>query len=277
MIEVKKVSKTYGRQAVIRDVTWSVRKGEFWGLIGPNGSGKTTLLNLISGVERPDAGEISLDGSPLTSYGRKALSRKIAVLQQDGLPPVSYSVRDVVEMGRFPYQDWRGREKDGPEGSRRLLGEIMDKLELSALEHRPLSALSGGQRQRAALGKVMAQQPELVLLDEPTTYLDLRYQMQFMELVSGWQREEGLTVVAVMHDLNLAALFCDRLLVLSEGCIVAEGPPEDILSAAMVDKVYQVKAHRVPHPDSGVPQLLLQRRKAESGDAKGIGSGETGG
>lgn len=123
----------------------------------------------------------------------------------------------------------------------------------------------------------MAQQPELVLLDEPTTYLDLRYQMQFMELVSGWQREEGLTVVAVMHDLNLAALFCDRLLVLSEGCVVAEGPPEDILSAAMVDKVYQVKAHRVPHPDSGVPQLLLQRRKAESGEAKGIRSGETGG
>ncbi|MGG2994826.1 ABC transporter ATP-binding protein [Paenibacillus macerans] len=277
MIEVKKVSKTYGRQAVIRDVTWSVRKGEFWGLIGPNGSGKTTLLNLISGVERPSAGEIALDGRPLTSYGRKALSRKIAVLQQDGLPPVSYSVRDVVEMGRFPYQDWRGREKDGPEGSRRLLGEIMDKLELSALEHRPLSALSGGQRQRAALGKVMAQQPELVLLDEPTTYLDLRYQMQFMELVAGWQREEGLTVVAVMHDLNLAALFCDRLLVLSEGCVVAEGPPEDILSAAMVDRVYQVKAHRVPHPDSGVPQLLLQRRKAESGEAKGDWGGETGG
>lgn len=277
MIEVKKLSKTYGRQAVLHDVAWSVRKGEFWGLIGPNGSGKTTLLNLISGVERPDAGGIMLEGRPLSSYDRKALSRKIAVLQQDGLPPVSYSVRDVVEMGRFPYQDWRGREKDGPEDTRRLLGEIMDKLELTALENRPLSALSGGQRQRAALGKVMAQQPELVLLDEPTTYLDLRYQMQFMELVAGWQREEGLTVVAVMHDLNLAALFCDRLLVLSEGRIVAEGTPEDILSTAMVEKVYQVKAHRVPHPDSGVPQLLLQRRKAESGDAKGDWSGETGG
>ncbi|MGZ7441839.1 ABC transporter ATP-binding protein [Paenibacillus sp. TH7-28] len=277
MIEVKKLSKTYGRQAVLRDVSWSVRKGEFWGLIGPNGSGKTTLLNLISGVERPDAGEIALEGQLLSSYGRKALSRKIAVLQQDGLPPVSYSVRDVVEMGRFPYQDWRGREKDGPEDTRRLLGEIMDKLELTALENRPLSALSGGQRQRAALGKVMAQQPELVLLDEPTTYLDLRYQMQFMELVSGWQREEGLTVVAVMHDLNLAALFCDRLLVLSEGRIVAEGPPQDILSTALVEEVYQVKAHRVPHPDSGVPQLLLQRRKAESGEAKGDWSGETGG
>ncbi|MCM3699879.1 ABC transporter ATP-binding protein [Paenibacillus macerans] len=276
MIEVKKLFKTYGRQAVLRDVSWCVRKGEFWGLIGPNGSGKTTLLNLISGVERPDAGEIALEGQPLSSYGRKALSRKIAVLQQDGLPPVSYSVRDVVEMGRFPYQDWRGREKDGPEATRRLLGEIMDKLELTALEDRPLSALSGGQRQRAALGKVMAQQPELVLLDEPTTYLDLRYQMQFMELVAGWQREEGLTVVAVMHDLNLAALFCDRLLVLSEGRIVAEGPPQDILSTAMVEEVYQVKAHRVPHPDSGVPQLLLQRRKAESGDAKGDWSGETG-
>lgn len=260
MIEVSGVSKAYGRQAVLHEVNWRVRPGEFWGLIGPNGSGKTTLLNLLSGVEKPDAGEIALAGRPLPSYTRKALSRKIAVLQQDGLPPVAYRVREVVEMGRFPYQDWRGREKDGAAESGRLVNEIMDRLELKALEDRPLSVLSGGQRQRAALGKVMAQQPELVLLDEPTTYLDLRYQMQFMELVADWQREEGLTVVSVMHDLNLAALFCDRLLVMNGGRIVAQGPPNEILSPETVEAVFAVKSHQVVHPDKGVPQLLLRRQ-----------------
>ncbi|MGG6313892.1 ABC transporter ATP-binding protein [Paenibacillus macerans] len=264
MIEVTGVSKAFGRQAVLHEVDWRVRPGEFWGLIGPNGSGKTTLLNLISGVEKPDAGRISLHGRQLASYARKALSRKVAVLQQDGLPPVAYGVREVVEMGRFPYQDWRGKEKDGALGSRRLIDEIMERLDLKGLEQRPLNVLSGGQRQRAALGKVMAQQPELVLLDEPTTYLDLRYQMQFMELIADWRREEGLTVVSVMHDLNLAALFCDRLLVMGEGRIVAQGPPEEILSPDMIRTVFGVHAHRVAHPDMGVPQLLLRREQAQS-------------
>ncbi|MFD1179015.1 ABC transporter ATP-binding protein [Paenibacillus puldeungensis] len=257
MIEITGVSKAYGRQHVLKDVYWRVQAGEFWGLIGPNGSGKTTLLNLISGVEQPDAGSIMLQGAPLSSYTRKSLSRKMAVLQQDGLPRVAYPVREVVEMGRFPYQDWRGREKH--EDNVRLVEGIMEKLELTELADRPLSVLSGGQRQRAALGKVMAQQPELVLLDEPTTYLDLRYQIQFMELIADWQKQDGLTVVSVLHDLNLAALFCDRLLVISEGGIVAQGPPDEILTEKMIEEVFGVKSHLVVHPDTKTPQLLLQR------------------
>lgn len=257
MIEITGVSKAYGRQYVLKDVHWRVQAGEFWGLIGPNGSGKTTLLNLISGVEQPDTGSIKLDGEPLPSYTRKSLSRKMAVLQQDGLPRVAYPVREVVEMGRFPYQDWRGREKH--EDNVRLVEGIMEKLELTELADRPLSVLSGGQRQRAALGKVMAQQPELVLLDEPTTYLDLRYQIQFMELIADWQKQDGLTVVSVLHDLNLAALFCDQLLVISEGRIVTQGPPDEVLTEKMIEEVFGVKSHLVVHPDTKTPQLLLQR------------------
>lgn len=257
MIEITGVSKAYGRQYVLKDVHWRVQAGEFWGLIGPNGSGKTTLLNLISGVEQPDTGSIKLDGEPLPSYTRKSLSRKMAVLQQDGLPRVAYPVREVVEMGRFPYQDWRGREKH--EDNVRLVEGIMEKLELTELADRPLSVLSGGQRQRAALGKVMAQQPELVLLDEPTTYLDLRYQIQFMELIADWQKQDGLTVVSVLHDLNLAALFCDQLLVISEGRIVTQGPPDEVLTEKMIEEVFGVKSHLVVHPDKKTPQLLLQR------------------
>ncbi|MNZ98125.1 Hemin import ATP-binding protein HmuV [compost metagenome] len=161
-------------------------------------------------------------------------------------------------MGRFPFQDWRGREKGGNADD--LLNQIMNRLELQELAGRPLSVLSGGQRQRVALGKVMAQQPEVLLLDEPTTYLDIRYQMQFMDLIASWQREEGLTVVAVMHDLNLASLYCDRLLILSAGKVIAEGTPDEILVPETIEAVFDVKSHTVNHPDTGVPQLLLQKR-----------------
>lgn len=263
MIEASGVAKAFGRLEVLKDVDWRVGPGEFWGLIGPNGSGKTTLLNLISGVEQPDAGSIMLGGRPLAAYSRKELSRKVAVLQQDGLPPVAFTVREVVEMGRFAHQDWRGKEIEGAEAGRRLIDGIMERLDLKELERRPLSVLSGGQRQRVALGKVMAQQPELVLLDEPTTYLDLRYQMQFMEMVADWQREAGLTVVSVMHDLNLAALFCSHLLVMSGGRIVAQGAPEEMLSPEMVAAVFGVRAHQVSHPDSDLPQLLLRRERLQ--------------
>ncbi|MEF2967018.1 ABC transporter ATP-binding protein [Paenibacillus sp. M1] len=257
MIEVKDAAKSYGRLQALRGINWKVEPGEFWGIIGPNGSGKSTLLSLISGIEAPDSGEIALSGRPLVSYGRKELSRKLAVLQQDGLPQVDFTVREIIEMGRFPFQDWLGRETG--DSAEKLMQEIMDRLELDGLADRPLASLSGGQRQRAALGKVMAQQPEIVLLDEPTTYLDIRYQMQFMELVAGWQRDEGLTVIAVMHDLNLASLYCDHLLVLHGGEVAGLGTPAEILLPETVEAVFDVKSYSVVHPDTGGPQILLQK------------------
>lgn len=257
MLEVKQVSKSYGRQSALKHIDWRVKEGEFWGVIGPNGSGKSTLLNLLSGTEAADSGEVLLSDKPVRSYRSKELSRRLAVLQQDGLPPISFTVREVLEMGRYPFQNWRGADIE--ENAEVILEDIMRRLDLTSLADRPLSSLSGGQRQRAALGKVMAQQPEIVLLDEPTTFLDVRYQLQFMELVEAWRQQEGLTVIAVMHDLNLASLYCDSLLVLDQGEVAGSGSSQQIMTPQLIERIFTVNAYSVPHPDHGEPQLLYRK------------------
>lgn len=247
-----------GHKIVLRNLDLKIGQGQFIGIIGPNGSGKTTLLHTISGVEKIESGEARIDGKPVQSYKRKELARKLAVLQQDGIPNIGYPVEDVIEMGRFPFLDWLGRDQS-PD-ARQVMDRIMTRLELDSLAARPLDELSGGQKQRVALGKVMAQQPRILLLDEPTTYLDIRYQLQFMELVSQWQKEEDLTVVAVMHDLNLASMYCDRLVVLQAGSIAAEGTPQEILTPDNLGRVFGVQSALAEHPDLGVPQIMLRRK-----------------
>ncbi|OAB46114.1 ABC transporter ATP-binding protein [Paenibacillus glacialis] len=257
MINVNNVSKMYGEFSALRNVSCSIQEGEWWGIIGPNGSGKSTLLQLISGVDKITTGELKIRGHHVSKYGRRELSQMLAVLQQDGLPAISFPVRDIIEMGRFPFQDWMGR--DLGDNADTIIEDIMNKLQLQELGDRPLDELSGGQRQRVALGKVMAQEPRILLLDEPTTFLDIYYQLQFMELVANWRKETGITVIAVLHDLNLAAQFCDKLLVLQEGEVVGLGTPDEILTEDNIRRVYKVDPAVVQHPKSGVPQVLLSR------------------
>ncbi len=154
------------------------------------------------------AGQIASLAGPFPTYPKKQLARRIAVLQQEALPPIGFTVREVVEMGRYPYQNWLGEEEDDPHTK---IEEIMRELDLLDMADRPIEALSGGERQRVALGKVVAQQPELLMLDEPTTYLDIGYQQQMMQYIKKWQQDHGLTVLAVLHDLNLAALYLRSL------------------------------------------------------------------
>jgi len=257
MIEVKGVSKRYGELSALKNMNWSIKEGEWWGIIGPNGSGKSTLLQLISGVDKITSGELKIRGRHVSDYSRRELSQMLAVLQQDGLPAINYPVRDIVEMGRFPFQDWIGRDKG--KNATTIVDDIMNRLQLIDLGDRPLDELSGGQRQRVALGKVMAQEPQILLLDEPTTYLDIYHQLQFMELVANWRQETGITVIAVLHDLNLAAQFCDKLLVLQEGEVVGIGTPDEILTEDNIRLVYEVDPTVVQHPINGVPQILLTR------------------
>jgi len=257
MIEVVRVTKSFGSgQPALREVSLAVERGEFFGIIGPNGSGKSTLLQLLSGVGTPTEGEVRLAGRPAASYGRKELARWLAVLQQDALPPVGFTVREVIEMGRYPFQSWLGRDERGADA---LIDGIVDKLQLQPLLERPVELLSGGERQRVALGKVMAQQPRLLMLDEPTTFLDIGYQMQMMDYIRLWQRESGLTVVAVLHDLNLAAQYCSRMLVMQEGRVVASGPPDELISEDLIARVYGTEPIVLAHPGNGAPQILLQR------------------
>jgi len=259
MIQLNQVSKSFDGETVLMNVGFAVKPGEFVGLIGPNGSGKSTLLRLLSGVEKPSAGRVYLRDRDAQSYARKELAAWLAVLEQDALPPVGFSVREVIEMGRFPFQNWLGQEQ-GDAGDE-LIDAIIERLQLGELADRPVHTVSGGQKQRVALGKVMAQEPQLLLLDEPTTYLDIAFQIQLMDYVRKWQIECGMTVVAVLHDLNLAAQYCTRLLVLHEGKLVADGEPSEIMTCELIEQVYGTKPIVLPHPVSGVPQILLQTER----------------
>jgi iron complex transport system ATP-binding protein len=255
MILVEHVDKVFDGEQVLQNIGFEVEPGEFFGIIGPNGSGKSTLLRLISGVDPVTAGSIKLQGKPLAAYSRKELARWLAVLQQDALPPIGFTVREVVEMGRYPFQNWLGADTQDASG---LIEVIFEKLDLGPLLERTIELLSGGERQRVALAKVMAQQPALLMLDEPTTFLDIGYQIQMMDYIHRWQREANLTVVAVLHDLNLAAQYCSRLLVLREGRMVAIGTPEEIINSQLISEVYGTEPIVLQHPVTHAPQILLQ-------------------
>lgn len=261
-LEVAGLTRAYGEFHALKNISWSVDEGTWWGIIGPNGSGKSTLLHLLSGVDHPTSGNVHIYGKKVSSYSRKELSRLIAVLQQEGLPPVGYTVREVVEMGRFPHQDWLGREKDVDVEA--ITDRVLERLGLTTLADRALDRLSGGQRQRVALAKVMVQEPRILLLDEPTTYLDLRYQLEFMELLADWRQETGVTIIAVLHDLNLTAQFCEDLLVLKDGMVEGLGASSKLLTEDRIRRVYGVEPVMLPHPDSGVPQLLLRRSASDT-------------
>ncbi|AIY10607.1 MULTISPECIES: ABC transporter ATP-binding protein [Paenibacillus] len=263
-LEVAGLTRAYGEFHVLKNISWNVDEGAWWGIIGPNGSGKSTLLHLLSGVDQPTSGSVHIYGKKVGSYSRKELSRLVAVLQQEGIPPVRYTVREVIEMGRFPHQDWLGREKGVDVEA--ITDRVLERLSLTSLADRTLDRLSGGQRQRVALAKVMVQEPQILLLDEPTTYLDLRYQLEFMELLAEWRQETGVTIIAVLHDLNLAAQFCDNLLVLKDGMVEGLGSSSDLLTEDRIRRVYGVEPVMLPHPDSGVPQLLLRRSAASTAD-----------
>ncbi|WP_307210430.1 ABC transporter ATP-binding protein [Paenibacillus harenae] len=255
MLEAKGIVQTIQGRKVLHELDCSFLKGKIYGIIGPNGVGKSTLLQLLSGVEKAAKGEVLLSGESILSIPRKALARKMAVLQQNGLPPVGFTVREVVGMGRFPYQSWLGSEEQDPAP---IIDEALEAMGLTVLQERKMDQLSGGERQRVALAKLMVQEPSIILLDEPTTYLDIGYQVQLLDTVKSWQRERGLTVIAVLHDLNLASLYCDELVVLHEGRIAAVGTPQNVLTTELIERVYETTTAIVPHPVTGMPQIMLQ-------------------
>lgn len=255
MIRMTGITKSFGQIQVLDRLNLNVKQGEFIGLLGPNGSGKSTLLRILSGVEHPDEGRVELREKSVYDYPRKQLAKWLAVLEQDALPAIGFTAKEVIEMGRYPFQNWLGEDKGN--GSE-LIDSIIDRLNLQEIADRQVDVLSGGQRQRVALGRVMAQEPLLLLLDEPTTFLDITYQLQMMDYIRKWQIECGLTVIAVLHDLNLAAHYCTRLLMLKEGALVADGTPDEIMTSELIDLVYGTAPIVLPHPVNGVPQILLQ-------------------
>ncbi|MEU4723296.1 ABC transporter ATP-binding protein [Nonomuraea dietziae] len=239
---------TDGR-SLVRELSLRVGSGSVVGLVGPNGSGKSTALRCVYRALRPSSGTVWVGEDDLARVTARESARVIAAMTQDGGVDLAFTVEEVVALGRTPHL--RGNQPLS-ERERHLCEQAMDRLDIRHLAGRVVLTLSGGERQRVLLARALVQEPEILVLDEPTNHLDVRHQVGLLSLLRG----SGLTVLVVLHDLNLAAAACDRLGVLSRGRLVAAGPPADVLTAELVRDVFGVEASVVPHPLTGDPQLL---------------------
>lgn len=254
MIEISKLNFAYQLSPVLIDISLVFKPKEFVGIIGPNGAGKSTLLKLISGILSPQSGEIVLQNKSLAAYRRKELAKLLGFVAQDFKSAFDFSAHEIVLMGRYPYLSPFSNES---ETDRNMIQTAMEETKVWDFRERPFFELSGGERQRVVLASALAQEPQILLLDEPTTALDIKHQMRFYEILQTLQQEKGLTVITATHDINLAARFCHRLVVMKEGKIFADAPPEEIIDKALMESVYEVAVEVIPHPHSGKPLLLL--------------------
>ena len=241
---------------VLEGLTFAASPGEVVGLLGPNGSGKSTLLRIISGMLAPAEGSVEIQGKPVWTLSRKQAAREVAMVLPEGGRDVPFRVEPLVLLGRSPYL--RDLEWEGPE-DRRIVQEAMALAEVSHLAGRFFDELSLGERQRVMLAQGLAQEPQVLLLDEPVAHLDIHHQVEIHALLEQLAHEKGMTVIAVSHDLNLAAEYCDRLVLLSEGQIHAEGKPEAVITETLLGEVYRSRVLVDRNPESGAPRVTLLR------------------
>jgi iron complex transport system ATP-binding protein len=252
-IRIHDLSFAYKDKPVLDGISLSIDKGEMIGLIGPNGSGKTTLLKIFSAVLTA-SGEVQLNGRNIRTHGRRELSRLFAMVPQESQILFPYTVAEIVLMGRASYHSPLALEGKRDLEVARASMELTDCLSFA---DRYLHELSGGEKQRVIIARALAQEPEILLLDEPSAFLDLRHQVQVFELMRRLNRERGLTIVAALHDLNLAALFFPRLVMLSEGKIYRDGSPKEVLTEETIEEIYGIKVRVEPDASSERPQIFV--------------------
>ncbi|KOX01886.1 ABC transporter ATP-binding protein [Streptomyces sp. NRRL WC-3723] len=246
-LDIDQVTIEAAGARLVDRVRLAADSGTFVGLVGPNGSGKSTLLRTVYRALRPAAGAVRLDGDDLHAMDPRAAARALAALPQESSAEFDFTVAEVVAMGRLPH---RGRTAAS---DREICARAMDRTGVAHLADRGFPGLSGGEKQRVLIARALAQQPRVLILDEPTNHLDIAHQLDVLALV----RDSGLTVLAALHDLNLAAAHCDVLYVIDKGRIVAAGPPHDVLRPALLAEVFGIRAHPVRHPGTGAVQLLF--------------------
>ncbi|GAA1336279.1 ABC transporter ATP-binding protein [Saccharothrix algeriensis] len=239
---------------ILRGITLRAGAGEVHGIVGPNGSGKSTTLRCVYRALRPAGGVVRVDGRDLHDLPVRDTARRLAALTQDSHVEFDFTVAEVVAMGRLPHQGAFERETAE---DRQVCADALSRMDAAHLAGRSFLSLSGGERQRVLIARALAQQPGVLVLDEPTNHLDISHQLAVLALT----RRLGVTVLAVLHDLNLAAAYCDHLHVLDRGRVVAGGKPAEVLTPEVLWEVFRVRAHVVPHPTSGVPQLLFEHQE----------------
>jgi iron complex transport system ATP-binding protein len=247
-----KISFQFDGSPVLHEVSLEVAPGSLLGLVGPNGSGKTTMLRLAAGLLKPARGRVLLGGRPMEEMSRREIARRLALLPQNPSLPPSFTAWEVAIMGRTPFLSFLSRENPA---DRVIVGRAMEMARCRHLADRRMEELSGGERQRVVMARVLAQQPEVLLLDEPTTHMDLQHQVALVELVAELVRN-GLAALAVFHDLNLAACYCTHLAALSGGRLVAVGTPREVLTTDLLSELFQVEFCLTSHPEGGMPAVL---------------------
>ena len=258
MLKIKSITVSYNGHEILRDISMTIAAGEIFALVGPNGAGKSTLIKTISGVLNPKSGSIHVDNQNIARMDSAQRARHLAVVPQARKLPGAYTVYDTVLLGRTPYLGWLGQagEKDHA-----LVRLALDRTQTSLLTERRISQLSGGEQQRVLLARALAQDTPIMVMDEPTTHLDLEHQTILLNLVCQLATEQDLTVLMVLHDLNLAALYADRVAVLVAGHIQAQGTPQEVLTPQTLTSVYNVPVNVISHPEYGTPLVLPEGHK----------------
>lgn len=254
-MHAENLSYSAGGRRLINDVSLSLQSGEMVALIGPNGAGKSTLMRILTGYLTPQSGQCSLLGKPLTEWSAQELARTRAVMRQNSTLAFGFTVREVLTLGRSPH---------GQQNMQRALTEVMAQTDCLSLAERDYRHLSGGEQQRVQLARVLIQlwqpepSPRWLFLDEPTSALDLYHQQHSLRLLRQLTRQTPLTVCCVLHDLNLAALYADRIILLHSGSVVASGTPAEVLSEGILSRWYQADLNVCPHPETALPQVFLR-------------------
>lgn len=244
-------------ESVLKAVTCLIDSGKILGILGPNGSGKSTLLKLLARVLRPRSGTIELFGDSLSDLSQAEVARQVALVPQETMQIFPFTIAEMVLMGRFPHhRGWGGWHWEDSDDWR-IAHQAMEDLDVTHLGSRLVTDVSGGERQRAVIARALTQEPQVLLLDEPTAFLDLHHQLDIARILRRLNRERGLTVILVSHDLNLASQYCDRLMLLHHGQIAEVGSPLEVLRPDLLESVYGCQVLVDGHPQSGLPRVSL--------------------
>ncbi len=257
MLEIQSLSAAYGKRLVLDHVSISVKPGEILVVIGPNGAGKSSLIRTVSGILPLRSGAIQIDGKDLSRLSPTQRARYLAVVPQARNLPAAFTVYQTVLLGRTPYLGWLGQASEADD---RRVEKALEQAQLQDLAERPVGELSGGEQQRVLLARALAQETPVLLLDEPTTHLDLQHQSSLLNLVRSLASQKELAVLMVLHDLNLAGVYADQVALLVEGKLQAVGKPAEVLTEKSLEAIYHIPVHVIPHPEYGSPLILPDGR-----------------
>jgi iron complex transport system ATP-binding protein len=261
-LSARDLTLAYDNRVVARELGIDIQDGAFTVIVGPNACGKSTLLRALVRLLRPKAGAVHLDGALISSYSTKEVARRLGLLAQSATAPAGITVADLVARGRYPHQrllrQWSREDEQ-------VVAEVMARTNVTQLADRLVDELSGGQRQRVWLAMVLAQRTPILLLDEPTTFLDIAHQVEVLDLCADLLADEGHTLVAVLHDLNQASRYADHLVAMRDGRIVAQGPPVEVVTADLVADVFGLDCRVIDDPESGTPLVIPVHRDRRRG------------